>query len=196
MLRSLTLAFTALASLALPAARPAHAAETAAYRNITCSSRGYDRTYCASGTDAARLVRQLSDAPCRRGQSWGTDRRGLWVSRGCRGVFAVGYDDRRDDRYNDRYDDRRGRGRGRDDDRYDGRYDDRYGRGAVSQAERACERAVERRLDLRGREVDTRYVGRDRRGLRVVRWDARRHSGTCRVTDAGRIADLDVRRRR
>jgi len=35
-------------------------------------------------------VRQTSSSACVRGQSWGVDRRGLWVDRGCSGVFAAG----------------------------------------------------------------------------------------------------------
>lgn len=42
------------------------------------------------------IVRQLSRSPCVRGQSWGTDGRGIWVNGGCRAEFRVegrrGYD--------------------------------------------------------------------------------------------------------
>ncbi|MEO6801260.1 MAG: DUF3011 domain-containing protein [Rhodanobacter sp.] len=34
------------------------------------------------------LVKQESKGACIRGQSWGVDQRGLWVDRGCRGLFA------------------------------------------------------------------------------------------------------------
>ena len=37
-----------------------------------------------------RLVRQLSDNQCIRGESWGINQRGIWVDRGCRGEFAIG----------------------------------------------------------------------------------------------------------
>ncbi len=50
----------------------------------------------------AQLVRQESKGACIRGQSWGMDRRGLWVDRGCRGLFAeAGWRGRpeRDDRH-------------------------------------------------------------------------------------------------
>ena len=62
-----------------------------------------------------QLVRQLSRTACVEGQTWGSNRMGVWVDRGCRGEFvfnnARGY---RDDRYRpypvpypgDRYDDR------------------------------------------------------------------------------------------
>jgi hypothetical protein len=37
----------------------------------------------------ARLVRTVSGAPCIQGQSWGWDRSGIWVDRGCRADFLV-----------------------------------------------------------------------------------------------------------
>ena len=37
----------------------------------------------------ARLVRQLSDARCTEGYSWGWNRAGVWVAHGCRGQFVV-----------------------------------------------------------------------------------------------------------
>ena len=36
-----------------------------------------------------RLVRQLSRSACTEGHSWGWDRRGIWVDRGCRAEFSV-----------------------------------------------------------------------------------------------------------
>jgi hypothetical protein len=47
-----------------------------------------------------RLVRQLSETACRRGETWGFDRRGIWVDKGCAAEFAVAgaspyYSDRR-----------------------------------------------------------------------------------------------------
>lgn len=36
-----------------------------------------------------QLVRQLSRTPCIEGHSWGWDRRGVWVDRGCRAEFSV-----------------------------------------------------------------------------------------------------------
>lgn len=37
----------------------------------------------------ARLVRQMSDARCTEGYSWGSNRAGVWVAHGCRGQFVV-----------------------------------------------------------------------------------------------------------
>lgn len=36
-----------------------------------------------------QLVRQLSRSACTEGHSWGWDRRGVWVDRGCRAEFSV-----------------------------------------------------------------------------------------------------------
>jgi hypothetical protein len=41
------------------------------------------------GRDRVELRRKISKAACVQGQSWGYDRRSLWVDRGCRGEFAV-----------------------------------------------------------------------------------------------------------
>lgn len=76
------------------------------------AQRGADTTRCESKDGRyqrcpvpwrdAQLVRQESKADCLRGQSWGVDRQGVWVDRGCRAVFAQadrgrpGYGDRGD----------------------------------------------------------------------------------------------------
>lgn len=58
---------------------------------IRCESRDYTQVYCHADTrGGARLVNQLSSTSCIEGQTWGTDRRGLWVRGGCRGDFEVG----------------------------------------------------------------------------------------------------------
>src|SRR5579859_1092188 len=36
----------------------------------------------------AEMIRQESNSPCVRGDTWGVDRGGLWVDRGCRGQFV------------------------------------------------------------------------------------------------------------
>ena len=60
-------------------------------RMITCSSNHGDRVYCDADTrDGVQLVRQISGSPCRQGSTWGYDRRGIWVDRGCRADFSVG----------------------------------------------------------------------------------------------------------
>lgn len=66
---------------------------------IECESYNYRYNHCRADTDGrVRLVRQTSDTACVQGRSWGYDRRGVWVDRGCAGVFRVGRDhDRHDD---------------------------------------------------------------------------------------------------
>ena len=86
---------------------------------VYCASDDGRRNYCGADTrGGVRLVRQRSDAPCISGRTWGYDRRGIWVDRGCRAEFITGTNrDYGRDRDRDR--DRDGdRGRGRDRDRF------------------------------------------------------------------------------
>lgn len=55
-----------------------------------CESRDNRTTRCGNG-GRAEFVRQLSNSPCIRGQTWGSDSRGVWVSGGCRALFRTGY---------------------------------------------------------------------------------------------------------
>jgi len=59
--------------------------------SITCSSNDGRRAYCQVDTRDAevRMVRQISGSPCRQGETWGWDGRGIWVDRGCRAEFVV-----------------------------------------------------------------------------------------------------------
>ena len=58
---------------------------------ITCSSNDGRRNWCDIGPSRdVRLVRQISGSACVRDSTWGVDRRGLWVDRGCRAEFVVG----------------------------------------------------------------------------------------------------------
>ena len=58
---------------------------------MTCSSDDGRRRYCDTDTrGGVRLSRQISGSPCRQGETWGFDRRGVWVDRGCRAEFEVG----------------------------------------------------------------------------------------------------------
>ena len=56
---------------------------------IQCESRNYQYQFCAApeGVTDARLIEQRSRARCIQGSSWGWDRRGIWVSGGCSGLF-------------------------------------------------------------------------------------------------------------
>jgi hypothetical protein len=88
-------------------------------QTVYCASDNGRRNYCDADTrGGVRLINQRSGSPCDRGRTWGFDRRGIWVDRGCRAEFEVGsYDDRRDRdsgrRGRDRDYDRGGRGRDR-----------------------------------------------------------------------------------
>jgi hypothetical protein len=58
---------------------------------VTCESEDGRRAECRIDTrDRVRLVRQLSNATCREGSSWGVGRGVVWVRDGCRAVFAAG----------------------------------------------------------------------------------------------------------
>jgi hypothetical protein len=61
--------------------------------SVDCESRNFNYVRCDVPWRDARLVRQLSDTACIRGQNWGLDRGGIWVDRGCSGRFiaAGGY---------------------------------------------------------------------------------------------------------
>jgi hypothetical protein len=141
---SLLLAFLALAGLAAPAAH----AQYGGYggydgydRDVRCESRDGRTARCHTGGGRAYLVRQLSDSPCVRGRTWGSDRGGIWVSSGCRAVFRI------DDGY--------GYGGG-----YDGGYGGGYGYGngygndivrceSRDNRSRTCSLNVGRRGDVR-----------------------------------------------
>lgn len=120
------------------------------YHSVRVNTGGY-----------VRLVRTLSDAPCREGRNWGYDGGRIWVDDGCRAVFAFGRDSRwdRDDRWNNgRWDDdccdghRRGQGHSRNCRHHDnGRYD----------------RVVRVRLESEHRRKEARFI--PNRDVRIVR---------------------------
>jgi hypothetical protein len=57
---------------------------------IRCESTDQDYRHCRADTrDGVRLYRQLSNNACRYNDTWGYDRRGVWVDRGCRGEFQL-----------------------------------------------------------------------------------------------------------
>ena len=71
--------------------------------NIICNSRKERYTRCNLNLDRydrIRLKRQLSNSGCWQGDTWGYDRDGIWVDRGCRGEFEImGRTRRRRSRY-------------------------------------------------------------------------------------------------
>ena len=59
-------------------------------QTVRCESRNERTTLCGVDTrGGVQLVSQESRDSCIRGRTWGADSRGIWVARGCRGVFAV-----------------------------------------------------------------------------------------------------------
>lgn len=78
------------------------------FQELYCASDDGRRHYCNIDTrDGVRLVRQRSDAACIQGRTWGYDRRGIWVDRGCRADFVAGNRGRDRDYGRDRDRDRR-----------------------------------------------------------------------------------------
>ncbi len=57
---------------------------------VPCSSKNNKYKLCPVRVPGyVKLVRQKSASVCRFNKSWGYDRRGIWVSKGCRAEFAV-----------------------------------------------------------------------------------------------------------
>jgi len=66
-------------------------AEAQGGQRFSCESRDQRTNYCGVDTrGGVVLVRQMSQARCTEGRSWGWDRRGVWVSEGCRAEFETG----------------------------------------------------------------------------------------------------------
>ena len=90
MLRT-TLAFTLLFLGLSPLAQAQPAGRTTTYALIRCESLDRRDSYCPADTRrGVHLVRDLSGGRCRIGSSWGYDRGGIWVDRGCRAEFEIG----------------------------------------------------------------------------------------------------------
>ena len=62
-----------------------------AQTTIRCESESYRYRYCPIQTDnRVDFLRQLSKSGCRQYSSWGYDRGGVWVDKGCAAEFQVG----------------------------------------------------------------------------------------------------------
>ena len=87
-------------------------ATSASARTIECASRNYQYQYCRVDTRGeVKLIKQISESECRRGNTWGYDRNGIWVDDGCEARFRVGFDDKnRNDNDDDDDDDGPGLG--------------------------------------------------------------------------------------
>lgn len=58
---------------------------------VRCESIDYRDNYCPVNTrGGVRIINQISKTACYEGESWGFDRRGIWVTNGCAAEFAVG----------------------------------------------------------------------------------------------------------
>lgn len=172
----------ALVSLAFAAVAAAATPQRLEAQTFTCESRNNDRTYCnVNARGNVHLVRQLSQADCVAGRSWGTDSRGVWVSRGCRADFVVN---------NNPATRAEGRVYG------GGVRDNRSVRASTNQAVRVCRNAArDRYRNLQNRDVNTSYQGTDRRGNYVVRWSTPRNAGTCSVSQNGQLLNIRTSRR-
>jgi Protein of unknown function (DUF3011) len=72
-------------------AAPAPVAGTTNDLLVVCESLNNTRHQCHDKVlGGVTLVRQMSDNPCIKGQSWGINQRGLWVDKGCRAEFSIG----------------------------------------------------------------------------------------------------------
>lgn len=59
-------------------------------KRVKCESPGHKERYCRIDTRrGVELYRQLSEARCRYGSTWGYDKKGIWVDRGCRAEFVI-----------------------------------------------------------------------------------------------------------
>lgn len=63
---------------------------------VRCESRDFRDNYCPADTrGGVRLLVQRSRRPCVEGETWGYDRRGVWVTDGCEGDFQLDAGSRR-----------------------------------------------------------------------------------------------------
>ncbi|HUR80451.1 MAG TPA: DUF3011 domain-containing protein [Thermoanaerobaculia bacterium] len=66
-------------------------ASTTKPATIFCESKNNTRSHCRTDTRwGVTLVRQISQNDCTRNNSWGYDKDGIWVDKGCRGEFTLG----------------------------------------------------------------------------------------------------------
>lgn len=59
---------------------------------IRCASKNYSYSFCQMDTgqgSRVELVSQLSGSECIEGRTWGWNRAGVWVDKGCAGAFRV-----------------------------------------------------------------------------------------------------------
>lgn len=74
-------------TLATPEAQAQRYGQGYGPNEIECASLDYRFNRCGVNWTDAVLVQRTSNSSCARGRTWGIDRNGLWVDRGCSGVF-------------------------------------------------------------------------------------------------------------
>lgn len=80
----------ALAWVAVGGALPATVQAAEEGYVIRCESKRERDNYCTADTSGGVVLRRtLSNAPCVEGDSWGFDKTGIWVRKGCRADFDV-----------------------------------------------------------------------------------------------------------
>jgi len=58
---------------------------------LTCRSLNFKYQFCQIDTrGGVRLARQISDTRCIENRTWGVEKQGIWVDKGCAGEFLVG----------------------------------------------------------------------------------------------------------
>lgn len=63
---------------------------SAQQQRITCQSQNGRYRFCEVNTrGGVKFIRQISNAECRQGSTWGYDRNGIWVDQGCSAEFSV-----------------------------------------------------------------------------------------------------------
>jgi hypothetical protein len=59
-------------------------------QTVYCESGDMRRHWCSEGIGRqVTMIRQRSTTACVQGRTWGVDRAGIWVDRGCRADFEV-----------------------------------------------------------------------------------------------------------
>jgi len=77
--------------LVVPAPRTQALPQQQGMATVYCASDDWRRHYCPMDTGAGvQLWKQRSDTDCNFGRTWGYERRGVWVDKGCRGEFVPG----------------------------------------------------------------------------------------------------------
>ena len=60
-------------------------------QTVTCASENKARNHCPAETQfGVAFIKQISERECILGETWGFDEKGVWVTGGCQGQFALG----------------------------------------------------------------------------------------------------------